>query len=330
MDTHETSPSVLLFFNKERFIFNAGEGLQRFCTEHKIKLSQVDHICLTRVCSETAGGLPGFLLTLAGMNNGSPESTGHVDIWGPPNLDLLVNAMNNFDPHATMVNKHIIPDNANIHENGSALAPSLHVLELKDKHKFKAVTISAILLSLTQLAGSYFKPNDTSIVYICKLHDIRGNFDPEKIKACGLKQGRKVAELEKGFSVKSDLLDIELTFILPRSGPSSDVIGPLIPDPQSNSPETTKVVNCIIHLSPATVVSCPVYEKWMSKFGFAQHIMARTTRPLFPAPSLPSVLNDDVAAPNFKVPVEGSVCGISAKNLLKEQEYILVLPTTTL
>lgn len=68
------------------------QGLQRFCTEHKIKLSkvcdrcyeavltfpvclpcqmhslmrassllilQIDHMFLTRVCSETAGGLPG-------------------------------------------------------------------------------------------------------------------------------------------------------------------------------------------------------------------------------------------------------------------------------
>ncbi|KAG8052717.1 hypothetical protein GUJ93_ZPchr0001g32916 [Zizania palustris] len=65
MDTQDTSPSILLFFDKQRFIFNAGEGLQRFCTEHKIKLSKIDHIFLTRVCSETAGGLPG-----AGANSG--------------------------------------------------------------------------------------------------------------------------------------------------------------------------------------------------------------------------------------------------------------------
>ncbi|KAG2327284.1 hypothetical protein Bca52824_010012 [Brassica carinata] len=40
MDTQDTSSSVLLFFDKQRFMFNAGEGLQRFCTEHKIKLSK--------------------------------------------------------------------------------------------------------------------------------------------------------------------------------------------------------------------------------------------------------------------------------------------------
>ncbi|XP_031269758.1 tRNase Z TRZ3, mitochondrial-like isoform X2 [Pistacia vera] len=69
MDTQDTSPSVLLFFDKQRFIFNAGEGLQRFCTEHKIKLSKIDHIFLSRVCSETAGGLPGLLLTLASIGD---------------------------------------------------------------------------------------------------------------------------------------------------------------------------------------------------------------------------------------------------------------------
>lgn len=46
-------------------------------------------------------------------------------------------------------------------------------------------------------------------------------------------------------------------------------------DSQSNF---TNVVNCIIHLSPATVVNSPVYEKWMRKFDSAQHIMARATR----------------------------------------------------
>lgn len=36
----------------------------RFCVEHKTKLIKVSHIFLTRVSSETCGGLPGLLLTL--------------------------------------------------------------------------------------------------------------------------------------------------------------------------------------------------------------------------------------------------------------------------
>ncbi|CAH8363678.1 unnamed protein product [Eruca vesicaria subsp. sativa] len=34
MDTQDTSSSVLLFFDNQRFIFNAGEGLQRFCHQN--------------------------------------------------------------------------------------------------------------------------------------------------------------------------------------------------------------------------------------------------------------------------------------------------------
>ncbi|KAJ8452083.1 hypothetical protein Cgig2_016664 [Carnegiea gigantea] len=101
MDTQDTSPSVLLFFDKKRFIFNAGEGLQRFCAEHKIKLSKVDYIFLSRVCSETAGGLPGLMLTLAGMG----AEVMRVNVWGPPGIDYLINALKTFIRSDAMVNK---------------------------------------------------------------------------------------------------------------------------------------------------------------------------------------------------------------------------------
>ncbi|KAM3281093.1 hypothetical protein P3S67_028113 [Capsicum chacoense] len=52
-------------------------------------------------------------------------------IWGPPNLDLLVNAMKTFVPHVVMKNKNIIP------QSGSALVPSLHAEEVRADGKFK-------------------------------------------------------------------------------------------------------------------------------------------------------------------------------------------------
>lgn len=33
-------------------------------------------------------------------------------------------------------------------------------------------------------------------------------------------------------------------------------------------------VTCIIHLSPASIISCSKYQKWMKKFGSTQHIIA--------------------------------------------------------
>lgn len=35
-----------------------------------------------------------------------------------------------------------------------------------------------------------------------------------------------------------------------------------------------KTVNCMIHLTPASVASTSDYQNWMGKFGEVQHIMA--------------------------------------------------------
>ena len=52
-------PSALLFFDRQRYLFNAGEGFQRFCVEHKLKLSKMSAVLLTRTNTEASGGLPG-------------------------------------------------------------------------------------------------------------------------------------------------------------------------------------------------------------------------------------------------------------------------------
>ncbi|OMO52723.1 zinc phosphodiesterase ELAC protein 2-like protein [Corchorus capsularis] len=256
------------------------KGLQRFCTEHKIKLSKIDHICLSRVCSETAGGLPGLLLTLAGMGDGVP-----VNIWGPSNLNLLVDAMKCFIPHDAMVHTHLISHTGPLQTD----SPSA------DASKFKDVKISAILLQPNGVEGSVVSPSDVAVVYVCKLHErVMVKFHKDKADALGVKVETKFKELTEGKSVKSDCLDITVH--------PSNVIGPPVPGPvviivdcptdshakellctQSlneyysdlgNQPQATKIVNCVIHLGPASVVNSSPYNKWMKKFGSAQHVMA--------------------------------------------------------
>ncbi|XWS16311.1 hypothetical protein CRYUN_Cryun34aG0074200 [Craigia yunnanensis] len=290
MDTQDTSPSVLLFFDKQRFIFNAGEGLQRFCTEHKIKLSKIDHIFLSRVCSETAGGLPGLLLTLDGMG----EEGYSVKIWGPSVLDFLVGAMKSFIPHATMVHTQSFGPDPTSDAAADVPAPrkaAAHIVLIKDE----VVKISAIPLQPHCSRQSQIKPSEMSVLYICELPELMGKFDPKKAAALGLKAGPKYRELQRGNSVKSDRLDIMVH--------PSDVMGPPVPGPivflvdcpteshvqellsieclngyytdvSGHLTESTKMVNCVIHLSPASVVRSPNYQKWMKKFGSAQHIMA--------------------------------------------------------
>ncbi|XP_076894185.1 tRNase Z TRZ3, mitochondrial-like isoform X1 [Bidens hawaiensis] len=290
MDTQDTSPSVLLFFDKQRFIFNAGEGLQRFCTEHKIKLSKIDHIFLSRVCSETAGGLPGLLLTLAGTG----EEGMSVNVWGPSDFKYLVDAMKSFIPNAAMVHTRCFGpsskfDGVLLNNNPEKVNDQIKLVD------DEVVKISAVLLrpeTGVVKDESATKSSDISVLYICELPEIRGKFDPEKARALGLRPGPKYRELQEGISVKSDLKDIMIH--------PDDVLGPSVPGPivllvdcptrshfeeilssrslenyySDTKEEKHKIVNCVIHLSPSLVVNSSDYQKWMSRFGGAQHIIA--------------------------------------------------------
>ncbi|KAK4349944.1 hypothetical protein RND71_029257 [Anisodus tanguticus] len=354
MDTQDTSPSVLLFFDKQRFIFNAGEGLQRFCTEHKIKLSKIDHIFLSRVCSETAGGLPGLLLTLAAMGDEGMS----VNIWGPSDLKYLVNAMKSFIPNAAMVHARSFSDDLFVPIDDEVVKISAVLLRPR---------YSKVCDDTTKEGSSEFalKPGDVSVVYICELPEIKGKFDPKKAAALGLRPGPKYRELQLGNSVQSDRQDIMVH--------PSDVLGPSVPGPivlivdcptvshlhelsfvhsftpyysypSEHSKEMCKKVDCVIHLSPASVTCTSEYQQWMSRFAEAQHVMAGhqpknveipilkssariATRlnylcpQFFPSPgfwSLPqlkSLLSVSKAPSEFSLPSSCEV--IAAENLLK-------------
>lgn len=246
LDTQDTSPSVLLFFDKQRFIFNAGEGLQRYCTEHKIKLSKIDHIFLSRVCSETAGGLPGLLLTLAGMGDEGMS----VNVWGSSDLKYLVDAMRSFIPNAAMVHTHsfgptldahlptepiVLIDDEVVKISATLIRPnsamlrddlSMHINASaglngeRDQFTTPALPHSR---NLEKLEGQTLKPGDVSVIYACELPEIKGKFDTAKAVALGLKPGPKYRELQLGNSVKSDKQNIMVH--------PSDVLGPSIPGP---------------------------------------------------------------------------------------------------
>ena len=37
MDAGDVTPSIMLFFDHRRFLFNVGEGFQRYCVEHGVR-----------------------------------------------------------------------------------------------------------------------------------------------------------------------------------------------------------------------------------------------------------------------------------------------------
>jgi ribonuclease Z len=89
-DTGDSTPTLLVFFDSKRYLFNCGEGTQRFCTEHRVRLARVDNIFITRLSWENVGGLPGAILTITDVG------VNQINLYGPPNMLNFVEATRYF------------------------------------------------------------------------------------------------------------------------------------------------------------------------------------------------------------------------------------------
>ncbi|WFD24287.1 ribonuclease Z [Malassezia equina] len=73
-------PTLVLQCDAKKYMFNAGEGTTRVSAQHRASNTRVEHIFLTRIATETLGGIPGLLMTLA---DGGRTL---IDIHAPTNL----------------------------------------------------------------------------------------------------------------------------------------------------------------------------------------------------------------------------------------------------
>lgn len=136
-----------------------------------------------------------------------------VNVWGPSDLNYLVDAMKSFIPRAAMVHTRSF---------GPSSTPDPIVL-VNDE----VVKISAIILEPCHSEeDSGNKSGELSVVYVCELPEILGKFDLEKAKKIfGVKPGPKYSKLQSGESVKSDERDITVylrsndCFFISLSGP---------------------------------------------------------------------------------------------------------------
>ena len=98
----DAPPGLLLFCelhgDRCAYLINCGEGTQRFCTEHKLRLAgKLRRALFTRMTWDELGGLPGMLLTMAGMGH-----AGSLQLHGAPALPRLVSSFGHFMPRAAL------------------------------------------------------------------------------------------------------------------------------------------------------------------------------------------------------------------------------------
>ncbi|PRP87102.1 zinc phosphodiesterase ELAC protein 2 isoform 1 [Planoprotostelium fungivorum] len=232
----DSSPSLLLFFDNHRYLFNVGENTQRLCVTTKTRLHQINHIFLTNTRWQNTGGLPGVLLTLA---DAKPPKD--VNITGPPNLHHLLHTTRHFVNRPLEVNTLELKNRSHVsslinHDDMLHIRPILLSAKNPQKEtspaKLKRYSLpestppfeeleSKTPVHFTQtehgistrvemskrwlgkLAG-YAEDTFTTACYICHVPDIPGKFDPKKAKELGLRPGPIYRELQRGNSVLSD------------------------------------------------------------------------------------------------------------------------------
>jgi ribonuclease Z len=55
----DTTPSIIIHFDSQRYLFNCGEGTQRLFVENGVRANKITNVFLTRINWDCIGGVPG-------------------------------------------------------------------------------------------------------------------------------------------------------------------------------------------------------------------------------------------------------------------------------
>lgn len=300
-DTGCTVPSVLLFFDRKRYLFNVGEGFQRFCVEHKVKLTKVTSVLSTRATTHTLGGLPGMLLTMKDVTAGGLLS-GQVgyDIHGPPGLRIAANAFKTFVSFKDLGLK-IKEFSSQQEEDSKGLAEICTPVVDNDSVAITPVLVWPKTTNNEEPAkkkqriennesSSYDTDHEGPIAcYVCQLPDIPGKFLPQKAAALGVPRGPLYGKLQKGESVQaSNGKVVHPDSVMESSTPGPTAIVVDCPTEEYvegiidtshgvcawSGPDKRDKVAVLIHLAPRDVLRKPKYLEFIRSFPEStQHIL---------------------------------------------------------
>ncbi|CAM9450499.1 unnamed protein product, partial [Chrysoparadoxa australica] len=86
--TAYSSPSVMIATSHKRYLFNAGEGTQRLCMEHKLRLAKMGNLFITHLGTEAIAGVPGMILTVADIGRTEVSCLVLLSLTLPPQMTL--------------------------------------------------------------------------------------------------------------------------------------------------------------------------------------------------------------------------------------------------
>lgn len=260
---NELAPSLYLFTDTQRYLFNCCENTTKFCTEHKLRLPKVKNVFVTQLCWEKVGGYCGFLMTQrdTGVNG--------TVLHGPPSTEEFVatcKRMLGGERIICSASTESIYKDENITIQCIELTPE----SVLDKLPSDDDTSSPLAKKLRIL-----KQNNSVMSYLCKFADVPGKFNPLQAKQLGLKPGPLYAQLKNG------------KIVVAPNGKEvhpEEVLGPTIEGPRflildcpsvnyfqslTSNPVLTSCdnISLIVHITPWEVLNTEAYCKFASRFG---------------------------------------------------------------
>ena len=291
----DTPPCVYLFTDNQRYLFNCGDNTERFCLEHKLRVSKLRNVFFTRTHWDCVGGLPGLVMHM----RDSSLSELSLNLYGPQGLVGYDRAI------AYVVNK------TNLHFNLNVLSESCAIM-----YKDDDIQVTGVLLETDSNGGSSAsesyssddeelerkepsakrsksaRPSFGSVVYLCELADIPGKFDRSKAQALGLPPGPLYAKLVQGNSVvtpegrevkSSDVMGPPFVgpLFMIIDCPSEQALAQLLANEQLqkfHKKDCSKRPSLVIHMTPRELAEREDYTVWAGSFDpLTQHLFLHST-----------------------------------------------------
>ena len=253
-------PCLAISTENARYLFDCGEGVQRLCVEHRVRIVKLEAICLTRFSPETMGGLPGVCLT------GADAGLQSFSLVGPKGTQKFWDATGHFMRRASF--------NVDIHEPLPSTTSSSSSSSIQ---KFTDLEIQAVAL------------DDDHICYICHTPDLPGKFDAIKAAALNIPKGPLYGVLKSGKSITLDdgrvirseevveetipgryiaiICDISRADYGHRTQTLlSSLSNHVAFRPFQHNGALQGRLDCLVHLSPQSVTATTDYQQWMSCF----------------------------------------------------------------
>ncbi|XP_066120355.1 LOW QUALITY PROTEIN: zinc phosphodiesterase ELAC protein 2 [Saccopteryx bilineata] len=297
----DAGAALYVFSEYNRYLFNCGEGVQRLMQEHKLKVSRLDNIFLTRMHWSNVGGLCGMILTL--KETGLPKCV----LSGPPQLEKYLEAIKIFSGPLKGIDLAVRPHSAPEYKDETMTVFQVPIYS-EQKYGDRQPPQSPDRLSPEPSSDSPSPDReqrlpdgvnqrrggrDPSLVvaFICKLHVRKGNFLVLKAKELGLPVGTAaiapiIAAVKDGRSVTFEGREIlpeeictppdpSLAFVVVEC-PDQGFIQPLCENAafQRYQGEAAAPVALVVHMAPESVLADSRYQQWMQRFGpDTQHLV---------------------------------------------------------